>query len=223
MKCPQCGSEAADTMKFCPMCGTALDMFEPVVPVDATPQDNLKGYGKYDYKRKHPEEAEGFVVDPNADFQTQLAQKELHKIKQNGTNDKIHTVIIIIISIISFVAFYVEANIAGFFFLIIAIVYALNISARKRRKEELEHLAKGEKIVNVCPKCKSENIVMNMVQTDSYTTHGVTRISDNMNPLHLFTHTNVRKGADHTTNSYGNQCHCLNCGNVFARPEVHYV
>ena len=302
MICPNCGNEVTDNMKFCPTCGSSLEMFEnPIMPVMNTPpapkEDNLKGYGKYDYKRSHADKDKktskfyvrssasviivillfilmlipfiagktsiGFLfsipfiislrycftppkVRPTKndtfsntsktefaetdDLQTQLARKELADNPFDGSKaDGICSFIFFCVGIIIY--FYPNKSSSLFLwsFLLVPLCFILSIvfwyTSRmvKRHREQLEHLAKGEKIVNVCPKCKSENIVMNMVQTDSYTTHGVTRISDNMNPLHPFTHTNVRKGADHTTNSFGSQCHCKNCGHVFSQPEVHYV
>lgn len=231
MNCPMCGKEVADDAKFCPMCGASLDMFDtPVMPVvekqQAPAEEKLKGYGKYDYKRKHPEtlvEKEQPTVDPNADLQTQLAQKELIELNKNSQSKTKSGLITFVLLLITIAAFCVKAILPGIFFLIIMLVYANASVKRDERKEELEHLAKGEKIVNVCPRCKSDNIEMSMVQTSGMTTHGVSRVSDNINPLHPFTHTNVQKGNDYDFATYGNQCHCKNCGHVFSKPEVHYV
>ena len=227
MKCPQCGSEAADTMKFCPMCGTALDKFEPIVPVEETPPapvQDRKGYGKYDYKRKHPTPApQPQYAEPAKDMQTQLARQELDVINKNKeSNLKVTILSILMIALIA-LAFWAKAYGGGLFFCIILIGYWIGTSNKKKRAAELTPLANGKKIVNVCPKCKSDNIEMSMVQTGGVTSHGTTRVSDNINPLHPFTHTNVSQGMDFTSNSFGNQCHCKNCGHVFAQPEVHYV
>lgn len=237
MNCPQCGNKISDNAKFCPQCGTSLDMFEPMkiqeptAPVVQTPtpapvlqEDNLKGYGKYDYKRAHPDPPkQPQYAEPAKDMQTQLARQELDVINKNKESDLKVTILSILLLIIVVLAFWAKAFGAGLFFLVVLIGYVLASSYKKKRRKELTPLANGKKIVNVCPKCKSDNIEMAMVQTGAVTSHGTTRVSDNINPLHPFTHTNVSQGTNFTSNSFGNQCHCKNCGYVFAKPEVHYV
>lgn len=163
------------------------------------------------------------IVDSEPDLQTKLAQQELDDLSKKMEDTNKSGAIVIILLFITVIAFAVGAIWGGIFFLIVFIVYASSFGKKIQRKEQLEHLAAGEKIVNVCPKCKSENIEMSMVQTGGYTTHGTSRVSNNINPLHPFTHTNVRKGTDYNFATYGNQCHCRNCGFVFTKPEVHYI
>lgn len=90
---------------------------------------------------------------------------------------------------------------------------------RKRNLKELKLISEGASVIRICPKCKSPNIQMSMVQSSSMTFQGKTTISDNINPLRPFTHTNVNHGPVSTINNYSNQCHCLNCGNIFVKPE----
>lgn len=299
MKCPSCGNENPDNAKFCLMCGTSLEMFEnPVMPVVETPpapkEDNLKGYGKYDYKRSHSEKdnkeskikvrssasvmisvllfflmlvpiyAKNFMftiifvglfivslaycfytpkrktisnkdnpeltISDSDDMQTRLAKQELKEHPIDGSKADGF------MSFAFFCAAFIIYNIPNKsdsiilwsivlvpLFIILGIVFWYTSTQVKRHREQLEHLAKGEKIVNVCPKCKSENIQMSMVQSGNVTTHGISRVSKNINPFHPFTHTNVKKGTDYSFATYDNQCQCLNCGRVFYRPEVHYI
>ena len=60
---------------------------------------------------------------------------------------------------------------------------------------------------------------MNMVESGEVTVQGKTTISDNINPLRPFTHTNIRYSPIATNIHYKNKCHCLNCGFVFDKPE----
>lgn len=251
MKCPTCGNElriaseqvSVDTnglpefhrIAYCDTCMTKEDIdakpIEPVAPqprvykditINQEPEDPYKGYGQYDKIRQKPKEVEHFDAAPD-DMQAQLAQRELKALNKNvdsKNKSQVLTVILVILAIGSFLA---EAYFGCIFFMIVAIVYSISMKNKRRRKYELEHIANGNKIVNICPKCKSENIEMHMVEKSSYTTHDRSRVSNNINPLHPFTHTNVKMGSDHTSVSYGNQCHCLDCGFVFARPEVHYI
>lgn len=190
----------------------------PQIYTDIT-DDPYKGYGKYDLVRKSQPPS----IDASADLQTQLAQQELNTLNKNMDSKNKSNVMIVILLILTIASFALGIIPGGILFLIVLLAYAGSVGKKQNRKTELEHLAAGQKIINVCPKCKSENIEMHMVQTGGFTTHGTSRVANNINPLHPFTHTNVKKGTDYDFTTYGNQCHCLNCGNVFPRPEVHYV
>ena len=99
-------------------------------------------------------------------------------------------------------------------------IYALYV--RNKRLSELKKISDGAVAISVCPQCKSQNIEMGLVNTGSTTYMGRTTISDNINPLTPFTHTNINHGNSITTNNYKNKCHCLNCGNVFNKPQIVY-
>lgn len=159
------------------------------------------------------------------DMKKQLAKKELHKIDADGGSTAYY-----ILAGICALAFVVSFSMSGleawgvFFCSIGGFIFCLvEANKIKNRVSELKELSSGKKIVNICPRCKSQNIQMQMVQTGSTTTHGVSRVSNNINPLHPFTHTNVRKGNDYSNITYGNQCHCLDCGFVFSKPDVLYL
>lgn len=211
INCPNCNAVIQPDAKFCPMCGKEVTIQQQIQPPEI--QEN----------EYHVEQYKDETINRNIDIQTQLAQKELDKINAKNVNETRESFAVIGLLAIAILAFAVGAILPGIIFALLFIVYTIKVGNRINRKKELEHLAAGEKIINVCPKCKSPDIEMNMVQSGGFTTHGTTRVADNINPLHPFTHTNVKKGNDYTSYSYGNQCHCRNCGHVFARPEVHYM
>lgn len=159
------------------------------------------------------------------DMKKQLAKKELHKLDADGGS----TAYYILAGICAF-GFIISFSMSGieawaiFFGCICGFIFCLvEANKIKNRVNELKELSNGKKIVNICPRCKGQNIQMQMVQTGTTTTHGVSRVSNNINPLHPFTHTNVRKGNDYSNITYGNQCHCLDCGFVFSKPDILYL
>ena len=91
---------------------------------------------------------------------------------------------------------------------------------RHKRISDLKKISDGAQLISVCPKCKSPNIQMAVVQSSSITLQGKTTVGENINPLRPFTHVNVNHGPTSTVNNFSNQCHCLTCGNVFSKPET---
>ena len=214
----------------CPICNGEMRIESEKVGVDSNnlPIFHRIAYCDKCYKMKdideEPQQQSAPVVQPKpVDLQTRLAQEELDTLNKKSDSKNKSNAIMIILILLAVGSFCAGAIFSGLFFVIVLLVYAAKVGTQMQRKEELEHLASGKKIVNVCPKCKSENITMQMVQKSTFVMHDKTRVSDNINPLHPFTHTNVKKGNDYSTPIYGNQCHCLNCGHVFAKPEVHYI
>jgi ribosomal protein L37AE/L43A len=158
------------------------------------------------------------------DIQVQLAKAELQNDEKTDETPAQVFSVVCFLGIIAVIIFKPSWSIIAIpILLFFGVGFAHSARITKAHKEELKQIASGKKIVNVCPKCKSPDIEMSMVQTGGFTSHGTTRIADNINPLHPLTHTNVKKGNDYTSYSYGNQCHCRNCGYVFAKPEVHYM
>ena len=189
---------------FCKKCGTEIQDDAKFCPMCATPVETAE-------QEKEP------------DLQTKLAQEELEVLNKSKKHDsKIDTIMgfLFLVSIALIISKHYFVGIIAFIISLSVLGYSVS---KDKKRDTLEHLSKGEKILNVCPKCKSANIEMSMVQTGNITTHGTSRVSNNINPLHPFTHTNVKKGADYNFATYGNQCHCRNCGFVFIKPEVHYV
>lgn len=159
-------------------------------------------------------------------LQVELAKKEIKKIDSDGGSKFYYIAASIcgIAAIFSLTTGSLIQRLCLFSFLLLGFIYLLVQGVNvKKRKQELNELSQGKKIINVCPRCKSQNIEMNMVQTGSTTTHGVSRVSNNINPLHPLTHTNVRIGNDSSKITYGNQCICKDCGNVFEKSETLYM
>ena len=197
MICPRCGKEIqlSDDSRFCSGCGLEFQRQTSQQPIEQ-PQEKT--------------------------IQQIAAQKELTTLDKVDKNSSNNTIVIICL-IASVICLLCGAFPITIILVIVAIIMGVDKSRRKNRMNMLSNISAGKQIINVCPKCKSPDIEMNMVQTGGFTMHGTSRVSNNINPLHPFTHTNVRKGNDYTAYSYGNQCHCRNCGYVFAKPEVHYV
>lgn len=155
------------------------------------------------------------------DLQTRLVKEELAKM--GAPSDKKSNTFGVVMMIFAIVISLGIGMIPVTIILFIILLIMLGYFGKESKRKEYENIASGKKRVNVCPRCKSDNIEMHMVVTGGYTSHGKTTLSKNINPLRPFTHTNVNEGSDYTSNSYGNKCHCLNCGNVFTFPEVHYI
>ncbi len=205
MICPRCGKEIqlSDDSRFCSGCG--LEFQRQTAPIVQQPIQQTA------------------IEEPKEQTIQQIAaQKELVTLNKVEKNTSANGMIGLLL-VVAFVCLICGAFPITILLVIIAIIMGVDKSKRKNRMDMLSHISAGQQIVNVCPKCKSPDIEMSMVQTGGFTTHGTTRVADNINPLHPFTHTNVKKGNDYTSYSYGNQCHCRNCGFVFAKPEVHYI
>lgn len=206
----------------CPKCNGELRIVPEQIGVDG---NNLPIYHRIAYCdscmiKKDLDEK------PKDNLQVELAKKEIKRIDADGGSKFYYIAAIIcgIAAIFSLTTGSLIQRLCLFSFLMLGCIYLLVQGVNvKKRKQELSELSQGKKIINVCPKCKSQNIEMNMVQTGSITTHGISRVSNNINPLHPLTHTNVKMGDDFNKIKYENQCHCLNCGYVFAKPEIHYI
>lgn len=213
----------------CPICNGEMRIESEKVGVDGNnlPIFHRIAYCDTCYKMKdideEPQQQSTPVVQPESvDLQARFAQEELNTNKKLDGKENNHIAIIMLV--FGIILFFIPGcQLFAVIVFIVALLYKLISIDQVNRKKELENIASGKKIVNVCPKCKSENITMQMVQKSTFVMHDKTRVSDNINPFHPFTHTNVKKGNDYSTPIYGNQCHCLNCGHVFAKPEVHYI
>lgn len=95
---------------------------------------------------------------------------------------------------------------------------AYSLYKRNSELSDLKRVSSGAVKIGVCPKCKSPNIEMQMVQAGAYTSQSKTTVSENINPLKPFTHVNVNQGPSTTINKFKNKGHCLNCGFVFDKP-----
>lgn len=214
----------------CPKCNKVLRIGTEQVGVD---ENNLPIFHRFAYcddcrlkkdidintDEKKTETKEDNPLDRQAVF----AKNELEKLKKTNSDPTfgyIASGLVVFSSIVSFL----NGDIGlGISLIILSLIALFSSLGYKARRNELQQIAAGKKILNVCPRCKSDNITMQMVQTGSFTMHDKSRVSKNINPLRPFTHTNIKMGNDYSKSIYGNQCHCLNCGYVFSRPEIHYI
>lgn len=161
-------------------------------------------------------------VQQEQNVQKQAAQDELTKLKKKqefegfffGAGVALVAFFTFLFIHKYFIAFISFAAMALFIFCAVKV---------KMREKELAKLAHGNTQVSVCPKCKSPNIQMQMVHAGSVTHQGKTTVSKNINPLKPFTYANINQGNNYTTEQYKNKCHCLNCGNIFDKPEITYI
>lgn len=206
MICPRCQNQLPDNSIACNRCGMQFQyQQQPQMQYQQQPQM------QYQQPIQQP-------VQPQLDPSQMAAQAELKKKQSEGiilpaTSIGLGVMLLML-------GIYVKAAIfVGLFFIIIG---SIALAVRFKRILELKKLSAGQKMVSVCPKCKSTNIQMSMVQASSVTTQGKTTVGDNINPLKPFTHTNIKHGPETTYNNYTNKCHCLACGYVFNKPEIIY-
>lgn len=166
-----------------------------------------------------------FITDNNTNSiikpEMIAAEKEINKIKKEDLKGVLILGIILCI-IFAGITIYLKNFWGTIAFIFLGCLAVWGIKQQNKRISVLEDIKSGKKRYNLCPQCKSSNIEMNLVQTDSTTYLGRTTISDNINPLRPFTHTNINQGNISTANTYKNKCHCLDCGFVFDKPEIIY-
>lgn len=203
MICPKCKKELPDGSAFCNHCGTAINV-QPT-PQQGQPQKTMQQIGAEAELKK-----------------LQSSHWKLKYLSIIGIGVAILTIGILIYALVPTAESTVTHGpiIIG---IIVVIVGVISFSNTNERINELKPLANGRRLVNVCPKCKSPRIQMHLVQTNSVTAHGTTRVANNVNPLHPFTHTNIKQGNDYTSARYGNMMICLNCGCTFTDPDRFYM
>lgn len=153
------------------------------------------------------------------DIQQTAAQNELDKLRKENPIRKM--IICGVASVIFALGLLIAGIFIGFlFFAVVAVISFVQMGRYKSRMTELENIANGKQLIRLCPKCKSPNIQMSMVETGTITQQGTTTVGQNINPFKPFTHTNIKAGNTTTKNQFGNKCHCLDCGYVFDKPET---
>ncbi len=204
-----------------PVAESPVVMQEP--PLTAQNSNDTQGLKEYVNNRIE-------ILDPQEGIQVQLAREELrNEAKVESKSDRTLSVMFFVIMLALILWPNKSATMILWDFTLVPLsfilwlVFAGKAANKDQHKKQLQHIASGRKIVNVCPKCKSPDVEMDMVQSGGFTSHGTSRMGKNINPLHPLTHTNIRRGMDYTSFSYRNQCHCKNCGHVFSRPEVYYL
>ena len=197
--CSECGKEYSDKASACPNCGC---------PTNAISEKN------YDFIEKD-----------------MAANKEMMRMQElQSEYDKIHKIpmpvysllqlvglILVIVSIIE-----LASGNAGRFVLLIVIGLVMYVPSTKAymRSKELEKLIAGQKPEQLCPFCKSTNIVSERLASGSFQFQGKTTIGKNINPLRPFTHTDVRHGNIYNENIYRTEYVCNSCGKRFTKPQT---
>lgn len=199
IKCPECGKEISDKADSCPSCG---------YPILAT-----------------KEAASSNINNEQKDYTKIAAAAEKNKVESRITKRRyISGIISIVLGIIS-LCLGIFGNgglllILGGFFFIITGIGALNSQNKdKKRVQYLQNVSDGKKEILICPFCKGVNIEFDAVQSGVYTSGQTARISNNINPLQPFTHTNVRTSGTHSDISYKTLYICKDCGKTFINPD----
>lgn len=142
------------------------------------------------------------------------AEKQL-----SGINLDVPKIGLAVGAVIAFISVLSETTIGfiiGFVIMMVSSAILINL---KDKSKNLNKIANSNKIMYLCPKCKSSKIQMNLVQTGTTSINEKTLVSQNINPLRPFTHTNIMQGNSYTISSYANKCLCQNCGYIFDEPE----
>lgn len=153
--------------------------------------------------------------------QMQAAEKEYKKFVREDSSFTRIVGMVVFFSLTIVFLFSKHFGTAFICFLFACFIYGVH-KVKKDRKNQLKNLSEGKKMINLCPKCKSPNIEMSMVNTGNINAPGKATVSNNINPLKPFTHTNINQNPGFSVNTYGNKCHCKDCGNIFDKPEVFY-
>ncbi len=197
--CSACGKEYSDKANACPNCGC---------PTNAVSEN------KYDFIERD--------IDMNREaLRIQELQSEYDKIHRIPmfvySFLQLAGVILVLASVICFLG----GELGGFIlFLIIGLVMYVPSTKAYYRSKELEKLIDGQMQVQLCPFCKSTDIMSERLAAGSFQFQGKTTIGKNINPLRPFTHTNVRHGNTYNENIYRTEYVCNSCGKRFTKPQT---
>lgn len=200
IKCPECGKEISDRAASCPNCGC---------PVEKTQTDN-------------PPLANRKIQE---DYTKMAAQAEKKAVESRVTGgNRVAAMIAIVLGIFSLLggimgSFDFLLILGGLFFLILGISVLGSLNRDKKRIQYLQNISDGKKEILICPYCKGSKIIFDTVQSGVHTSGQTASISDNINPLHPFTHTNVKTTGTHSNISYKTLYICQDCGKAFDNPD----
>lgn len=239
--CPECGKNISDKAPACPNCGYPTDLInsnggeEVNIPEDltkeytpATDTDSESSnviQGEYSIsqtishpndtkvKKKHKKET---AIDPN-NIQQVSAKKELDDLKRKGVGLYIFASVLFAALAIS-----LFSSPGALFCLIICIICISATVKRLKRIKELQKIVNGHNRILICPYCKSPDISSSVVQTGITTGPQKSRVSVNLNPLHPFTHTNIKTSSTNSYLDYGSKFQCNSCGKIFDTPEEYW-
>lgn len=199
IKCPECGKEISDKAASCPNCGCPVE-------------NNT-------YKNHFESEKE------EKDYTKIAAQVEKEEVESRVTQgNRTAGIILNILGTLSLLLGIFGGGgfgliLGGLFFLAIGIGTLNSQSKDKKRIQYLQNISDGKKEILVCPYCKGVNVTFNTVQSGIHTSTQTTRISDNINPLRPFTHTNIKTDGTQSNISYKTIYICQDCGKTFDNPN----
>ena len=238
--CPECGKNFSDKAPACPSCGypTNLinpdnseenDIIEDTIKEDTPTTDSVTSnviQGEYSTSQTNSQpntskaktkSKKEVTIDPN-NIQQVSAKKELDDLKHKGVG-------FYIFACAFFIALAILLFRSMFTVLFCLVICSICISAtvkRLKRIKELQKIVEGHNRILICPYCKSTDISSNLVQTGATTGPQKSRVSVNINPLHPFTHTNIKTSSTNSYLDYGSKFQCNSCGKVFDTPEEYW-
>lgn len=200
ISCPECGKEISDKAACCPNCGYPIQKAEETKAKNNNVENQQKDYTKI------AAEAEKKTVESRM-------TRGNHSAGIAGT----------VLGIIALLAGIFDGEFAlilgGLFFLALGIVTLGSRNKDKKRIQYLQNVSDGKKEILICPYCKGINIKFDAVQSEVYTSGQTARVADNINPLHPFTHTNIKTTGTRSSTSYKTLYICQDCGKTFEKPD----
>ena len=190
MNCPKCNNELRISSEQVGVDEVGLPVYHRFAYCDTcmTKQDIDVAPLKENSQKYIDITNEALQSELQVDSQTRLAREELQNDELDGDINSLY-ILAVMFSIMGIVCLIFTAY-AGLFMwgllltplaFLLSVYFCLQGDRKKSYKNNLELIAEGRKIINVCPKCKSSNIVMSMVQSEGYTTHDITKVSKNLN------------------------------------------
>ena len=238
--CPECGKNFSDKAPACPNCGYPTNLInsdnseenniiEDTIKEDTPTTDSVTSnviQGEYSTSQTNSQpntsksktkSKKEVTIDPN-NIQQVSAKKELDDLKRKGVG-------FYIFACAFFIALAILLFRSMFTVLFCLVICSICISAtvkRLKRIKELQKIVEGHNRILICPYCKSTDISSNLVQTGATTGPQKSRVSVNINPLHPFTHTNIKTSSTNSYLDYGSKFQCNSCGKVFDTPEEYW-
>lgn len=237
--CPECGKNFSDKAPACPNCGYPTNLInsdnseenniiEDTIKEDTPTTDSVTSniiQGEYSTSQTNSQpntskaktkSKKGVNIDPN-NIQQVSAKKELDDLKRKGVGLYIFASVLFAALAIS-----LFSSPGALFCLIICIICISATVKRLKRIKELQKIVNGHNRILICPYCKSPDISSSVVQTGITTGPQKSRVSVNLNPLHPFTHTNIKTSATNSYLDYGSKFQCNSCGKIFDTPEEYW-
>lgn len=237
--CPECGKNFSDKAPACPNCGYPTNLInsdnseenniiedtikEDTPTTDSVTSNIIQGEYSTSQTNSQPNTSKAKTkskkevnIDPN-NIQQVSAKKELDDLKRKGVGLYIFASVLFAALAIS-----LFSSPGALFCLIICIICISATVKRLKRIKELQKIVNGHNRILICPYCKSPDISSSVVQTGITTGPQKSRVSVNLNPLHPFTHTNIKTSATNSYLDYGSKFQCNSCGKIFDTPGEYW-